>query len=102
LRYVFSKLITFIRIKGFSFADNIKAQKCLNLASNKHTMKLSSGAKNLRQIIEKAMEDHRITKAEYDMIIHIATEDGNIDRQEQALLKELQDMIQDKTIRLVP
>ena len=65
-------------------------------------MKLSSGAKNLRLIIEKAMEDHKITKAEYDMIIHMATEDGHIDRQEQALLSELQDMIADKSIKLVP
>jgi ATP-dependent protease Clp ATPase subunit len=65
-------------------------------------MKLSEGAKNLRVIIEKAMEDHKISKAEYDNIIHIATEDGNIDRQEQALLSQLQEMINDKTVRLVP
>jgi hypothetical protein len=65
-------------------------------------MKLSAGAKDLRKMIEKAMEDHKITKAEYDMIIHQATEDGNIDRQEQALLRELQEMISDKSIKLVP
>ena len=65
-------------------------------------MKLSSGAKNLREVIEKAMEDHKISKAEYDMIIHQATEDGHIDRQEQALLRELQDMISNKSIKLVP
>ena len=65
-------------------------------------MKLSNGARDLRKIIEKAMEDHKITKAEYDMIIHQATEDGNIDRQEQALLRELQEMIADKSIKLVP
>ena len=65
-------------------------------------MKLSAGAKDLRKIIEKGMEDHMITKAEYDMIIHQATEDGNIDRQEQALLRELQEMISDKSIKLVP
>lgn len=65
-------------------------------------MKLSAGARNLRAIIEKAMEDHKITKAEYDMIIHMATEDGHIDRQEQALLRELQDMIADKSVKLVP
>ena len=65
-------------------------------------MKLSTGAKNLREAIEKAMEDHKITRAEYDMIIHQATEDGNVDRQEQALLSELQDMISDKTVRMVP
>lgn len=65
-------------------------------------MKLSAGARNLRKVIEKAMEDHKITKAEYEMIIHEATEDGHIDRQEQALLKELQDMIADKSIKIVP
>jgi len=65
-------------------------------------MKLSTGARDLRKIIEKAIEDHMITKAEYDLIIHQATEDGHIDRQEQALLKELQDMISDKTIKIVP
>ena len=73
-----------------------------NLAVKFSTMKLSAGAKNLREVIEKAIEDHKITKAEYDMIIHQATEDGNVDRQEQALLSELQDMISDKTIRIVP
>ncbi len=65
-------------------------------------MKLSKGAKNLRVVIEKAMEDHQITKAEYDMIILEATEDGQIDPQEQALLRELQEMIADKSIKLVP
>lgn len=65
-------------------------------------MKLSAGARSLRDVIEKAMEDHKITKAEYEMIIHQATEDGHIDRQEQALLKELQDMIADKSIKIVP
>jgi hypothetical protein len=65
-------------------------------------MNLSAGAKKLRLLIEKAMEDHKLSKSEYDMIIHQATEDGNIDRQEQALLSELQEMIADKTIKLVP
>ncbi|HEX2394580.1 MAG TPA: hypothetical protein VHI78_04500 [Bacteroidales bacterium] len=65
-------------------------------------MKLSAGARDLRKIIEKAIEDHKITRAEYDLIIHQATEDGNIDRQEQALLKELQDMIDDRSIKIVP
>jgi uncharacterized membrane protein YebE (DUF533 family) len=65
-------------------------------------MKLSAGAKKLRQVIEKAMDDHKISKAEYDMIIHEATEDGHIDNQERALLGELQAMIADKTIKLIP
>lgn len=65
-------------------------------------MKLSSEAKNLRDVIEHAIEDHKITKAEYDKIIHQATEDGHLDRQEISLLKELQEMIADKTIKIVP
>jgi hypothetical protein len=65
-------------------------------------MKLSDGAKKLRIIIEKAMDDHKISKAEYELIIQIATEDGQIDRQEQALMRELEQMIADKTVKLVP
>jgi hypothetical protein len=65
-------------------------------------MKLSEGAKNLRAIIEKAMEDHKISKSEYDMIIHAATDDNHIDHQELALLRELQEMISNKTIKLIP
>jgi len=65
-------------------------------------MKLSAGARDLRKVIEKAMEDHKITKAEYEMIIHQATEDGHVDRQEQALLRELQELISDKSIKIVP
>lgn len=64
-------------------------------------MKLSKSAKNLRKVIEKAMEDHEISKEEYDMIIHQATEDGQIDQQERALLRELQDMIADRNIKIV-
>jgi hypothetical protein len=65
-------------------------------------MKVSSEATNIRDVIEHAIEDHKITKAEYDKIIHQATEDGHLDRQEISLLKELQEMIADKTIKIVP
>jgi len=65
-------------------------------------MKLSSSAHNLRKTIEKAIEDHKITKAEYDMIIHEATEDGHVDPQELSLLRELQEMIGDKSVKVVP
>jgi len=65
-------------------------------------MKLSAEASNLRQVIEHAIEDHKITKAEYDMIIHQATEDGHLDHQELALLKELQGMIADRSVKIVP
>lgn len=53
-------------------------------------------------MIEKAIEDHRITRKEMDMIIHIATEDGHIDPQEQALLEQLNDMIDQREVKIVP
>jgi hypothetical protein len=60
---------------------------------------ISNSAIRLREMIEKAIEDHKITRDEYDKIINIATEDGIIDRHEQALLSELQQMIEDKMVR---
>ncbi|HAM97330.1 MAG TPA: hypothetical protein DCQ26_01860 [Marinilabiliales bacterium] len=62
-------------------------------------MAMSESAERLRQMIHKAIEDHFITPEEYDTIIHIATEDGHIDPQERALLKELQNLIEDKIVR---
>jgi len=62
-------------------------------------MALSESAEKLRQMIHKAIEDHYITPEEYDMIIHMATEDGHIDQQERALLKELQNLIEEKIVK---
>lgn len=62
-------------------------------------MALSSSAQRLKAAILKAIEDHKITREEYDEIINIATEDGHIDSQEQALLSELQNMIEDKSVK---
>jgi tellurite resistance protein len=62
---------------------------------------VSESSIRLREMIEKAIEDHKITRDEYDKILNIATEDGYIDRHEQALLKELQRMIEEKEIRFV-
>jgi hypothetical protein len=64
-------------------------------------MTLSKDAHNLRIIIENAIKDHEITPDEYEQIIHHATSDGHIDPQERALLSQLREMIEDKTIRLV-
>ncbi|PIF05864.1 MAG: hypothetical protein CSA36_04845 [Draconibacterium sp.] len=63
--------------------------------------KVSDSAMELREIIEKAIEDHVITREEYDKIIYIATKDGYLDRHEQALLRELQQMIEDKSVRFM-
>lgn len=63
--------------------------------------KVSESAMRLRAMIEKAIEDHKITREEYDKILNIAAEDGFIDRHEQALLSELQQMIEEKEVRFV-
>ncbi|MDF1570617.1 MAG: hypothetical protein P1P82_03260 [Bacteroidales bacterium] len=65
-------------------------------------MALSESAARLREMIEKAIEDHRITRKEMDLIIHIATEDGHIDPQEQSLLEQLNDMIENREVKIVP
>ena len=64
-------------------------------------MKLSSSADKLRKLIEKAIEDQKITRKEYDKILQMAFEDGHVDSQEQALLAELQDMIENKMVKFV-
>jgi hypothetical protein len=53
-------------------------------------------------MIDKAIEDHEITRAEMDQILAIATEDNHIDPQEQSLLMQLQEMIENKQIKMVP
>jgi hypothetical protein len=65
-------------------------------------MKVSESANRVRAMIEKAIDDHQITKAEYEMIIHFVLEDAHVDSQERALIRELQDMIDNKEVKLVP
>ncbi|MBI9069403.1 MAG: hypothetical protein JEZ09_19045 [Salinivirgaceae bacterium] len=62
-------------------------------------MTISESGERLRQMINKAIEDHIITPDEYDQIINVASEDGHIDPQEKALLAELQDMIESKMVK---
>jgi hypothetical protein len=65
-------------------------------------MKISESAVKLRKLIDKAIEDHKLSRSEYDMILNQATKDSHIDIHEQALLDQLQQMIEDKSIKLVP
>lgn len=65
-------------------------------------MAISESAGRLREMIEQAIDDHKITRAEMDSIISIAGEDGHIDKQEQTLLDLLQDMIDNKEVKIVP
>jgi len=65
-------------------------------------MPISESAARLKVMIEKAIEDHQITRTEMDIILHIASEDSHIDRHEQALLEQLQEMIETKAVRIIP
>jgi len=62
---------------------------------------VSKSALELREMIEKAIQNHEITREDYDKIIHVATEDGHIDRHEKVMLREFQTMIDDRDIRFV-
>jgi hypothetical protein len=64
-------------------------------------MAYSESAQKLRIMIEKAIEDQKITREEMDSIIHIATEYGHIDSHEQALLNQLQEMIENKSVKFI-
>lgn len=65
-------------------------------------MSISESAARLKKKIEKAIDDHQITRDELDGILAIATEDSHIDRHEQALLDQLQEMIETKVVKIVP
>ncbi len=65
-------------------------------------MPFSESAARLKEKIEKAIDDHKITRAEMDLILAIASEDSHIDLQEQALLDQLYEMIENKTVKVIP
>jgi len=62
----------------------------------------SESSIRLREMIEKAIEDHELTRDEMDKIIHVATEDGHIDKQEQLLLEQLQELVENKSVKIIP
>jgi len=62
---------------------------------------ISDSARRLKELIEKAIADHRITRDEMDAILAIATEDSHIDPHEQILLNQLQEMIENKVVKVV-
>ena len=53
-------------------------------------------------MIERAIDDHTVTRAEMDRIMAVATEDSHVDQHEQALLDQLQDMIENGTVKVIP
>lgn len=62
--------------------------------------KISHSAKEINDIIKRAIDKQEITPAEYEQILVIAERDGYIDNQEKAAIANLRDMIQDKTIKV--
>ncbi len=60
----------------------------------------NTSSHKLKTMIIKAIDDHVLTRDEYDMIIHLASEDGYIDKHEQTLLNQLQEMIENKTVKV--
>ena len=63
--------------------------------------KISESSETIREMIDKAIEKHEITKAEYDKILHLATDDSHIDPQERVLLSNLNELIYSKDIKIV-
>lgn len=65
-------------------------------------MESGKTGENLAEMIKKAIFDCELTTSEYKQILAIADEDGIIDSQEKNLLKQLQDLIANGTIKKVP
>ena len=63
-------------------------------------MTVTKKGQKLADVIKKAIEDSVITMAEYEEIQSVASEDGILDKHEEALLRELNDMIANRTLTL--
>ena len=61
-------------------------------------MQLTKSGLELKDVIEKAIQDCVITTSEYDEIMKVANKDGFIDDHEQRLLSQLQGLIANGTI----
>ena len=65
-------------------------------------MKSGETGGKLADMIKKAIRDCELTTSEHDQILAIADRDGVIDSQEKNLLKQLQDLIANGTIKKIP
>ena len=62
----------------------------------------SKSAEKLHSMIKKAIDDGKVTQMERERIMMLADEDGVIDAQEQKLLAELNHMIENGTVKVIP
>jgi len=63
--------------------------------------KHSKSAVALKELINQAISDLEITPEEYQRIMDHAHEDGHLDKEERALLAQLQEMLSNGTIQRV-
>lgn len=64
-------------------------------------MAVSESGRKLAHMIKKAIDDGKLTTAEYEQILHMADADGHIDAHEKSLLKHLQEMLSNGTVKKV-
>ena len=64
-------------------------------------MKLTKSGLELRDVIEKAIQDCVITNSEYEEIMKLANKDGMIDDHEQRLLSQLRELLENGTLKRV-
>ena len=64
-------------------------------------MKLTKSGLELRDVIEKAINDLVITNSEYEEIMKVASKDGMVDDHEQSLLGQLQRLLENGTVKRV-
>jgi hypothetical protein len=64
-------------------------------------MAVTDSGRKLSALIKKAIDDHKLTTAEYEQILHMADADGHIDVHEKSLLKQLHDMLANGTVKKV-
>ncbi len=62
---------------------------------------LTKSGRKLEEIIKKAIDDHVIKNSEYEEIIELVHADGVFDAHEKVLMKELNDLIADKTVKRI-
>jgi len=55
----------------------------------------------LREVIEKAINDSVITNSEYEEIMNVASKNGIVDNHEQTLLGQLQRLLENGTVKRV-
>jgi len=63
--------------------------------------KPSESAQRMLEMIKHAIDDGVVTTEEYEKILAIADEDGFLDKQEQRLLNQLQEMLSNGTVKRV-